>query len=399
MVLNLALSLGASLLAACGSGTASESPSGSGSPGADLNAGLLGGGGSSSGGNSLASITICGTTVANSSTNCPATAPCTDTDSSGFWNPVDIFYTSAANRAVIFLHGGGGTNYGMAYDLGLNDADTKPLAIDVDFSWLSANKIIAVFPQGQGLRVGGTWNNWVMDSGQDDETMLQALAAYIQKTYGVSSIYLVGHSNGGMMVNRMWCESPATFDGYVALAGPASQHYLTPGNACAPLQSELRPYFGLLGAQDTVLCDNGASTVAGPDDPVDGCSSSANWSSSTWTVSSAYVQGNSASNWVNPVLINESQQQLLRAGLLCGETALTPDLADSNSLSTIWTNCGGSLRLQEVLGANHPLSYSHELCPLLDRDQCSLEVASGSGSAGSTGLLGVIVAFLNSVGQ
>ncbi len=294
---------------------------------------------------------------------------------------------------MIFLHGGGGTNFGMENDLGLNDNDAPPNSSDINFGWLTDNQIIAVFPQGQGLIVGGTWNNWVMDSGQDDVAMLQALATYVKSTYGVGSVYLVGHSNGGMMANRMWCESPGTFDGYVALAGPPSTHYQT--TACAP--STKKPYYGIIGAQDTVLCDNSSATTdaGGSTNPLSSCDTSTFQASATWTINPNYINGSSA--FINPNLINEYQQQASRAKLMCGETTLTLDAADSNSLNTVWSNCSGTIMLQEVLNANHPLSYSHGLCSAGEGDNCSLEVASGNGAPGGTGLLGLIANFLNSI--
>lgn len=384
--------------ASSSSGSSSSSSGGSSSSGSSSSSG--GSGSSSSSGaitSGLDSFTLCGTSIADSTTACPSSPPSSDSDTSGFWNQVEVYYSSNATRAVVFLHGGGGTNYGMAYDLGLNANDAAPTSTaDIDFQWLSANNVIAVFPQGQskGLGSGGTWTNWVMDSGQDDEAFLQALAAYVKTSYGVGTVYLVGHSNGGMMANRMWCESPATFAAYVALAGPASQHYLTAGNSCAP--SAVMPYFGIVGAQDTVICDTDASTSTGLTNPNSGCASGASWTSAIWSINQTYVDTLGSGSFVNPALINESQQQLTRAGLLCGETSLSPDPADSNSLNTVWSNCGGELKLDQVLDANHPLSYGHGLCGL--GDSCSIEVASGNGKAGSTGLLDLIVGFLDSLG-
>jgi polyhydroxybutyrate depolymerase len=395
-LLGAMLLAGVCALSACGGGATSDNSAAE-SPAAALN------GASPDGHNAtttrLDNIIICGTSVANSSTSCPDSPPVMDTDNRGFWNSVEIYYTSAATRAVIFLHGGGGTNYGLANNLGLLSNAAPPADVsDVDFSWLSANNIIAVFPQGQALNDapgGGTWNNWVMDSGQDDETMLQALAAYVKGKYGVSSVYLVGHSNGGMMANRMWCESPTTFDGYVALSGPASQHYLTRGNACAPARAAAKPYYGIIGGQDTVLCDNGGATDYGAADPLSGCDPAASWTSATWSINQTYIQSFAAMEFVNPLLISEPQQQLARASLMCGEKALTPDAALSNGANTAWSNCGGQLVLQEVPGANHPVSYSNGLCSISSGNNCSLEVASRSGMAGSTGLLDLIVGFLN----
>ena len=336
-------------------------------------------------------------------TSCPTAAPATTDDvGGGFWNSVDVYYPAATvTRAVIFLHGAGGYNYGIAYDLGLNSQDAPAQTANINFDWLTANSIIAVFPQGRGdLSSGGTWSNRVMTSGQDDLSMVQALASYVKTTYGVSNVYLVGHSNGGMMANRVWCEagSPNPFAGYVALAGSPSEYYLA--NACSP--ADIKPYSGIVGDSDTVICDNGNATDYGIENPVSGCDGSASWTSPTWTINSTYESGVDASAFVDPTLINEAVAQNSRAQTLCGESlASSPTSTTGNN--AIWTNCSGKLKLQEVIGANHPLSSGHGLLCATggnnDGNQCSIQTVSTGDGPGSTGLLDEwIMPFINSLG-
>lgn len=338
----------------------------------------------------VTTVTFCGTTTSDASTNC--TTPPTTTggsNASGFVNRVDIYQTAnAADRAIIFLHGAGGSGCGMAHDLGLYANDVAPQCSltnsDVNGTWLSDNKVIAVFPTGQAVPSGtATWNNWVMDSGQDDRTMLQSLAAYVRTTYGVSHVYLLGHSNGGMMVNRMWCESPLTFDGYVSLAGPASTHYLN-GDPhflaqCAPSASgsgaDLKPYFGMVGAQDAVLCDTASVT---------GCAGAFN--AQTWTLNPSETTGAGFLTYNNTTLIGEYNQQQARIADVAGCNELlgsgTPDQTP-NPLNIFWTNCNGLLKLQQVVSASHWISYAPGTST---PDPTSLEVASGAGVPTASGL-------------
>jgi poly(3-hydroxybutyrate) depolymerase len=249
---------------------------------------------------------------------------------------IDVYYTSVADKAVIFLHGGGGTNHGAAYELGLISSNATPTDSSVNWDWLNNNQVIAVFPQGDAATPGGppTWNNYVMDSGQDDAAFLRALAQYIKDQYGVSKIYLAGHSNGGMMVNRLWCEQQASdlFDAYISFAGPASDHFLT--TPCAP--SVAKPYYGVAGSSDSIL------QVA-----------TYGWKGAEWVINeqSPYIAFNGTSI-IDPNLIGEYQQQATRINLLCPGDTLSATGSTSGNLVT-WTNCGGRLELQEVLGADH----------------------------------------------
>lgn len=58
-------------------------------------------------------------------------------------------------------------------------------------------------------------------TGVDDAGYLLSLIEKIKATYNIDSnkIYLIGHSNGGFMVNRLGCEAGKTFAGIASLAG------------------------------------------------------------------------------------------------------------------------------------------------------------------------------------
>lgn len=58
-------------------------------------------------------------------------------------------------------------------------------------------------------------------TGVDDSGYLQALIEKAKKAYNIdpNRVYLIGHSNGGFMVNRLGCDAGKTFAGIASLAG------------------------------------------------------------------------------------------------------------------------------------------------------------------------------------
>lgn len=271
----------------------------------------------------------------------------------GFPHAVDIYDPGNATRAVVFLHGAGGSSTGVACDLGINTNVTVPgtsssnptcaTATNATVStWLASNTVLAVFPQGQSLQAGGTptWSNRVMDSGQDDVAFLKSLAAFLKTTYPAvaSHLYLAGHSNGGMMVNRVRCESSDTFRGYVAISGPASIHYAS--NACSPSVATA-PYLSIMGGVDSVLQDQP-------------------FTAASWSVAPTYVAVvRPTSAWVDypgfPLgsLVGEQVEQQNRVTRMCGETLSGSPTLSANGSTKTWTNCGGKLMLMNVTNADH----------------------------------------------
>ncbi len=263
----------------------------------------------------------------------------TDVVITGFPHKIDIYKPVGATRAVVFLHGGLGEKEHFAFNLGINGVDGTPATGSVNWKWLTDNHVVAIFPQGQHISsapLATTWTNRVMTSGQDDVAFLAALASYAKAQLGATKVHIVGHSNGAMMANRMWCESPTTFDAYVAFSGPASEFYLDSGPNCRP--STYKPYYGLIGSLDTTL-------------------QTATWTSPTWTLNPGFSIGPA---FVDPVLVGEWAQYVDRAKRVCNQTPLLSEMTVSGSTQT-WKKCGttGSLQVQLEIGAEHDLGMPY----------------------------------------
>lgn len=283
----------------------------------------------------------------------------------GFPHAIDYYIPSNAEYAVIFLHGGGGQKESFAYNLGIkNNSGSSDYEIsDAGKTWLTDNKVLAVFPQGQhvtGMPAATTWNNYVMDSGKDDVAFLQNLVAALRADSSlpaVTKFYLVGHSNGGMMVNRMWCESPSTFAAYGALAGPPSSLLASTGaHPCHP--AVFKPYIGVVGNTDTQLQTTGQMGAT------------------TWTLSS-YNGGSPA--WVSSTVLNDLIYFSSRTSAQCSGSPSGPSV--SGQLST-YTGCSGTLK--EIIVTQTTINGNPS-----GGDHC-IAISSGSGCvttlAGATGL-------------
>jgi len=248
---------------------------------------------------------------------------------------VIVMRPAGATRAMVFLHGGAGRNSGIAS--GLDFSSSSFVTTDSsNWMWLLSNKTMVLFPQGQAIAsapFSSTWSNHAMVSGEDDVAFLKSLANHVKTSYGVTDITLGGHSMGGAMTNRMWCEAPTTFSAYFSIAGPASSHYLEAQSPCTPGTSP-PPFFGIFAGQDRVMQNGGK------------------WEAATWTIDPDVAN---TSAFVNPVMIGEWQQYVRRAQWMCGQT---PKISDkvSNGVWDTWTNCGGKLKLVDVLQADHEIS-------------------------------------------
>lgn len=255
---------------------------------------------------------------------------------SGHPHRIDYYIPSNATAAIVFLHGGGGKKEGFANSLGLkNDNSTANYDLSSDGqTWLKTQKVIAVFPQGQNVAgANWTWNNYVMNSGEDDVAFLQDLVASIRADStlsAVTKVYIVGHSNGGMMANRMWCESPSTFDAYVALAGPPSTHLNPSGgsNPCSP--STVKPYLGIVGDHDTVL------------------KSTNNMAVSTWTINSFMVSNAAAWADTTPMIMNDKLFHSTRVTLKCSGSVAS---GVTSGQITTYSDCGGSIQMKVIAQA------------------------------------------------
>lgn len=245
---------------------------------------------------------------------------------------IDYYIPSNATTAVIFLHGGGGKKEGIAYNLGIksDNGNSTYTTSSAGQDWLIQQKVIAIFPQGQSVAGNNwTWSNYVMTSGVNDVAFLQALVAAIKSDSSlpaISKVYLVGHSNGGMMANRFWCESPSTFDGYVSLVGPPA-----PGlSGCTP--STIKPYLSVIGDHDSVLMTTG------------------NMAATQWTIKPILV-ASEPSAWVDstPKVLNDKVYYSTRVSTACGESAAS---GTTSGQVTSWSNCGGKIQLKVIAQAS-----------------------------------------------
>jgi polyhydroxybutyrate depolymerase len=253
----------------------------------------------------------------------------------GYPHAVNIYRTAGATRAIVLLHGGGGDLNAVAYQVGLNSSATTTTASTINWAWLDANKVTLVIPQGQHIASNPgatTWSNYAMTSGQDDKAFLQALAAKVRSDYGLTDVTLMGHSMGGAMTNRMWCEANATFSRYVSLAGPASSTFNQTATPCAP-GSTAAPYMGVIGDADSVMQTAGV------------------WEAATWTVNPVVV-ASSIEAWVNNVVIGEFHQQQARTTQVCAGTLSSSGYTTAGNVDT-WSTCAGKLQLKRVHGADH----------------------------------------------
>jgi len=280
----------------------------------------------------------------------------------------DVYQASNADKAVIFLHGGGGTKYGFACQIGLNLSTSSTNGCNssdpfnaTDYSTINSqvltdNKAIAVFPQGKsipGAPGAYTWSNYVMTSGQNDMQFLADLVSYLNSTYKVNKFYLVGHSNGAMMANRVWCENPGLFSGYVAVSGPPSTQFLHSGvPTCNPAQ--VQPYMGIIGSYDTVLQVINYTTATGPE-PHDN-----NWESDTWTINPLLDDA----AFLNHVVLGERWYLPYRVNMSCNGTVAAGDSSSTssdNGILSTWSFCNNSIQLIRVNGSGHDISSSTDL--------------------------------------
>jgi pimeloyl-ACP methyl ester carboxylesterase len=247
----------------------------------------------------------------------------------------DIYRAEGAEKAIVFLHGGGGSKEQMAYNLGIkSNAGTFNYQV-ANGQILLDNKAMAVFPQGQALATAPTvttWGNYATVSGQDDVQFIRDLVGYIASEYNISKMYIVGHSMGGVMVSRIWCEAPELFDAFISVAGPPSEHFLDGGTPCSP--GVAKPFLSIVGSQDGVLQNS-------------------DWEAQTWTIDPLLTQNTA---FVDPVLIGERFFLPTRVTLRCGGTVNAGDAdAVKNGALTTWSYCGTSIRLIRIESAGHSM--------------------------------------------
>jgi predicted esterase len=240
---------------------------------------------------------------------------------------VDSYAPSAPpRRVVVFLHGGGGSKDAVAGQLGLTELPQ---------AGLDALGALWILPQGEALDANPrTWSNHVMTSGEDDLGFLVRLAGVLRDEWPTASLVLAGHSNGGMMTHRVWCEAGEAYDEYVSVAGPPSVRFdpADPERGALPCTGS-RPYRAIVGNADHVLATEGNMLAA------------------TWSIADRLVDA-SPDAFLDPTLMNEVRaHRALRAPALCrGEPLAAPvDVPAANPRRREVSDCDGRLRLWLVL--------------------------------------------------
>jgi poly(3-hydroxybutyrate) depolymerase len=248
----------------------------------------------------------------------------------GFPHQVDVYRPAGAVRAIVYLHGLGGRNFMSAYDLGFNRFRMAPRPRTVDWEWLAQNQVMAVFPQGMSRTPTAqpTWTNYVTDSGQDDVAFLSALSTFVRQQYGATTVTLAGHSSGGVMAARMWCEATASFEAYVSVAGPMpSSTYPLPAATCTPRVPA--PYLVLIGNQDSSLPAFYREVIAPSPEHIE-------------------------AGLTDGILVGEWWRHRDRAEAVCGEV---PELSDGyTGGAPAWAQCDGRVRYVVIDGADHSVA-------------------------------------------
>lgn len=251
----------------------------------------------------------------------------------------DVFMpTAQPQSAVVFLHGGGGKKESIEEGLELTPVSQARLD-QLGVAW--------VFPQG--LAAAGnsfTWENYVMTSGTDDVAFLTELAAWVRTRLGVAKVTLSGHSNGGIMTHRIWCEAGTLFDRYLPVAGPASVHFRPSGGAACP---GTKPIFAIVGDGDLVLQTPG------------------NLSAPTWTIAPFFRLLSAAGTFVDPDVLNEFlAHKSVRMAALCPGEALAAPVETTRR--KMYSGCGGKVVTWLVKAQETPTGIGNHAIGALEQD-------------------------------
>ncbi len=125
---------------------------------------------------------------------------------------------------VIVLHGGFGSAERIA--AGTNESalnmDTQADAASFIIAYLNGTPVARLLPaKMRGWNAGGGCCGLPAQSGIDDVGYITAAAASLEARYAISParIYGIGHSNGAMMTQRLFCET-TLFAAAIAISGP-----------------------------------------------------------------------------------------------------------------------------------------------------------------------------------
>ena len=272
----------------------------------------------------------------------------------GFPHLIDIAVPSPESdgrprpaAALVFLHGGGGTK----------EAVEGASQLDVTAEWAQTHRTVVAVPQGQSLQTCShppceayTWSNGVMSSGQDDVAFLRKLSDLLRAEFAATNVTLVGHSNGAMMTNRMWCEprSASNFDAFVAFDGPASSWFdrdAASPTDYMPCASNPAPFLDLIAYEDTVIGNTPAKHI-----------DKATWPTNRdWLGSYAYINN----LLVNPWFFYER----VRGPGSCGQSPDRARIAASFPRVDFWSACNGHVGLAAIKGED-------DMCSRIARGHC-----------------------------
>ena len=251
--------------------------------------------------------------------------------------------TIKPRQVVIFLHGGAGSKEGSADHLRLSGISQEALD-ETRTAW--------ILPQGANANGPGTptWSNYVMDSGyqgpngEDDVAFLTGLAGWARSELLSDTVVLGGHSNGGMMTHRIWCEADGLFDRFLSVAGPPSAEFNP--NEISPRDCRgSKPYWAILGTEDGVLQNQDLDAEI-------------------WTIAPAAQ--NEA--FLNPNLLNERfAHTALRRVAVCPNNPTVDEIDDGPR--SVFSSCRGRLQVwfirpprgERIRGVGqHPISTLEE---------------------------------------
>lgn len=164
---------------------------------------------------------------------------------------------------VVLLHGFSGTGEAQDIYLGLRfRASLRGFILLTPEGTVTPQGTFGV--DGKELSGNQFWNATdtccdFAKTGVDDAGYLLSLIEKTKQTYKVDSsrVYIIGHSNGGFMANRLGCEAGSSFAGIANLAGGT---YKDPKNCRSPAPV---PYLQIHAEDDATVLYQGGPEYAG----------------------------------------------------------------------------------------------------------------------------------------
>lgn len=119
---------------------------------------------------------------------------------------------------IVAMHGGGGNARHMQAHWKMDEAADKHGFI---VAYLNGTQAASMMPASMRSWNAGKCCAMAADKKVDDVGYISQAASYLVKKYGIApgKIFVTGHSNGGLMAQRMLCETNV-FSAGASLAGP-----------------------------------------------------------------------------------------------------------------------------------------------------------------------------------